>query len=100
MNRSAEPMLTSLAPGRIVAVRIAFDLVVEGVVAPQKFVDLEAEDDIGLGDHGPGAVALIERVPAREIHAAAEIDHRRLQQLGQLDQARHAGLACARSGRR
>ena len=60
---------------------------------------LEAEDDVGVGDELPRAARLIERMPRREVHAAALIDDRRLQRLGQLDEKRHAGRRARRAVR-
>ena len=45
---------------------------------------LQADDDVGRADHGRGTA---ERMGVRKIHPVALIDHRRLQQLGKLDQA-------------
>ncbi len=64
--------------------RAAVQRVAEGVDRAPEVGQLEAEDDVGVGDELPGALALIERMPRRNVHAPALIDDRRLKRLGQL----------------
>ena len=67
---------------------------------PQAFVHLEQQDDVGLVDQAAAPVRQVEVVGGGEVGAAAGIDHRRVQRLGELDQAVDAGLGAAPCGRR
>src|SRR5262249_5235423 len=69
------------------AVVVAFDGVMERVRGSPQILNLNAYNDIGFPDHRTGALALIERMPRRKIHAAAKVDHGALQKLGELDQS-------------
>ena len=55
----------------------------------------KADDDVGLGDRGARAQALVERMARREVQAAALVDDGGLQELGKLDKQAHPGR-CAR----
>ncbi len=70
--------------------RGAHDAVGEGIRRGPDIVRLEAENNVGLSERRP-AGALVERMARREVHAAAIVEHRALQGLGQLHQPRHAG---------
>jgi hypothetical protein len=74
-------------------VGITLDIVVEGVRRSPEILQLESEDHVALGEHRPGAIALVERMAAGKIHASAKIDHGALQRFGKLDQVIDAGLA-------
>ena len=47
---------------------------------------LDADDDVGIADQRRPAPGLVEIMGVRHVHAAALVDHRGLQQLGELDQ--------------
>src|SRR5262245_51645303 len=80
-------------PGPNDGVVIALNLVVEGMRRAPEILKLEANDDVSLPDHGARAVALVEQVAGRKIHAPTGVDYGALQELGQFDQAVDASLA-------
>ena len=63
------------------------ELIAIGVERRPVVVHLESEHDVGLPDIPARAAALIERMARRHVEARTRVDHRALQQLGELDQA-------------
>src|SRR5262249_13848991 len=67
----------------------------EGMGRAPEILDLETNDDIGLPDHRARAFALVERMPRREIHTAAKIDHGALQDAGEFNEPINTGLGAS-----
>src|SRR5262249_32877290 len=62
----------------------AIQLITICMDGPPEVRELEPEDGVGIGDEGAGAIGMIERMAAREIHAATLINHGRLEKLSEL----------------
>ncbi len=87
LHRHAHDARTLLAHESLLVMRIG-----ERVELAPAVGDFEQQDHVGVANERAPRLGVAERMRAREIHAVAEIDHRRLQRLRELDQELHAIL--------